>query len=181
MGGSKSDGGLAELLLIITGTMGAGKTAVLAEASDILAQRQIVHAAIDLDALGLAHLPPGVSSDRVLFNNLRSICGNYAAVGVERLLLARAIEDHAQLQLCRDIVPARNTVVCRLTASIGAMAQRVELRELGISQRKYVARVAKLNAILDRARLEDFAVTNENRSLTDVALEMLVEAGWISN
>jgi hypothetical protein len=29
--------------------------------------------------------------------------------------------------------------------------------------------------------LEDFAVTNENRSLTDVALEMLVKARWISN
>jgi len=37
--------------------MGAGKTAVLGEASDILAQRQIIHAAIDLDALGVAHLP----------------------------------------------------------------------------------------------------------------------------
>jgi hypothetical protein len=41
--------------------------------------------------------------------------------------------------------------------------------------------VAKLNVILDCARLEDFAVVNENRSLTDVALEMLARAGWISN
>ncbi len=31
--------------------------------------------------------------------------------------------------------------------------------------------------MLDRARLEDFAVSNENRSLTDVALEMLGKAG----
>ena len=46
-----------ESLLIITGTMGAGKTSVLGEASDILALRGIAHAAIDLDALGLAHLP----------------------------------------------------------------------------------------------------------------------------
>ena len=38
------------------GSTGAGKTSVLAEASDILAL-QIVHAAVDLDALGLAHLP----------------------------------------------------------------------------------------------------------------------------
>ncbi len=61
------------------------------------------------------------------------------------------------------------------------MKRRVQIRELGISRREYVTRVAKLNVILDRARLEDFAVTNENRSLTDVALEMLVKAGWISN
>jgi hypothetical protein len=38
-----------------------------------------------------------------------------------------------------------------------------------------------LNAILDRARLEDFTVTSENRSVTEVAHEMLVKAEWISN
>ncbi|MBZ5615159.1 MAG: hypothetical protein LAO23_14210 [Acidobacteriia bacterium] len=163
-------------MLIITGTMGAGKTAVLGEASDILAQRQIVHAAIDLDALGLAHLPSATFNDDVMYNNLRSICRNYAAQGVQRFLLARALEDEAQLKLCRDIIPAANTFVCRLTASIAAMKRRAEIRDLGISQREYVARVAKLNVILDRAQLEDFAVSNENRSLTDVALEMLAKA-----
>ena len=160
--------------------MGAGKTAVLAESSDILAQRQIVHAAIDLDAFGLAHLS-AARSDDVMYDNLRSICRNYTALGVRRFLVARAIEDSAQLKLCRDIIPAVNTVVCRLTPSIETMKRRVQIRELGISQPEYVTRVAKLNDILDRARLEDFAVTNENRSLTDVALEMLVKVGWISN
>jgi hypothetical protein len=178
---SKSDGGLTEALLIITGTMGAGKTAVLGEASDILAQRQIVHAAIDLDAFGLAHLPSGARSDGVMYDNLRSISRNYSALGVRRFLMARAIEDRAQLKLCSDIIPAVNTSVCRLTASLEAMERRVHARDLGISQREYVARVAKLNVILDRARLEDFSVSNENRSLTDVALEMLVKAGWIPN
>jgi hypothetical protein len=178
---SKNDGGLTESLLIITGTMGAGKTAVLGEASDILAQRKIVHAAIDLDALGLAHLPSAAPSDGLMYNNLRSICRNYAALGVQRFLVARAVEDSAQLKLCRDIIPAGNSVVCRLTASMETMKRRVQLRDLGVSQREYVDRVAKLDVILDRARLEDFAVTNENRSLTDVALEMLVKAGWISN
>ena len=178
---SKDDGGLTESLLIITGTMGAGKTAVLGEASDILAQRQIVHAAIDLDALGVAHLPSAVPNDGVMHDNLRSICRNYAALGVQRFLVARAIEDSAQLRLYRDIIPAANTLVCRLTASVETMKRRIKMRELGVSQQEYVDRVAKLNIILDLAHLEDFAVTTENRSLTDIALEMLVQAGWISN
>lgn len=161
--------------------MGAGKTSVLGEASDILAQRHIAHAAIDVDALGLAHLPSGACNDAVMYSNLRSVCQNYAALGVERFLLARAMEDCAQLERFRDIVPAINMVVCRLTANIAAMEQRVKMRETGVSQGEYVARVAKLNVILDRARLEDFTVTNENRSLTDVAREMLIKAGWISN
>jgi hypothetical protein len=161
--------------------MGAGKTAVLGEASDILTQRQIVHAAIDLDALGLSHLPAAARSDSLMYENLRSIHRNYAVSGVQRFLVARAIEDRAQLKLCRDIIPAANTVVCRIAASIEAMQRRVELRELGVSRLEYVARVPKLNVILDSAHIEDFAVTNENRSLTQVAIEMLVKSGWISN
>ena len=145
------------------------------------ALRHIAHAAIDLDALGLVHLPSAPGNDGVMYRNLQSVCNNYASLGVRRLLLSRAMEDRAELELCRGVVSATNTVVCRLTASIEAMQQRVQARESGVSQRKYVARVAKLNVILDRARLEDFTVTNENRSLTEVAYEMLVKAGWISN
>lgn len=161
--------------------MGAGKSAILAEASDILARRQIVHAGIDLDALGLAHLPDGTPNDGVMYDNLRSIISNYAALGVQRFLVARAIEDEVQLELCRSIIPAENTVVCRLTASLETMRQRVEMRDAGISQHECVARVQVLNAILDRARLENFSLVNEERSMTEVALEMLVKTGWISS
>jgi ABC-type uncharacterized transport system YnjBCD ATPase subunit len=177
----QQNGAVTESLLIITGTMGAGKTTLLGEASDILALRHIVHAAIDLDALGLAHLPSAPGNDGVMYRNLQSVCNNYTSLGVRRLLLARAMEDRAELELCRRVVSAAKTVVCRLTASLETMQQRVQARESGVSQREYVARVAKLNAILDRARVEDFTVINENRSLTEVAYEMLVKAGWISN
>jgi hypothetical protein len=173
--------GLTESLRVITGTMGAGKTSVMGEASDILAELRIVHAAIDLDALGLAYLPSARPSYGVMYENLRSICKNYAASGVQRFLLARAIEDSTQLKLCREIVPVANTLVCRLTASIDAMKQRVLARDLGIFQRDYVARVENLGVILDRAQLEDFVVANENRPLTEVAYEMLVKARWISS
>jgi hypothetical protein len=168
-------------LLIITGSMGAGKTAVLAEAADILALRHIPHAAIDVDSLGLAHLPSATSSDGVMYENLRSVCRNYTALGVQRFLLARALEDRAQLELCRGAIPAANMAVCRLTASVETMQQRIRMRESGMLQREFVARITELNRILDRARLEDFTVANENRSLTEVALEVLVKAGWISN
>ena len=133
------------------------------------------------DRVGLdAHLLSSVPSDDVMYDNLRSVCGNYAALGVERFLVARALENGAQLRLCRDIIPAVHTAVCRLSATIGAMERRVERRDAGVSQRALVARVAELNAVLDRARLEDFVVVNENRSLTEVALEMLRKAGWIT-
>jgi hypothetical protein len=172
---------MTESLLIITGAMGAGKTSVLAEASDVLALHHIAHAAIDVDALGLAHLPTADGNDGVMYRNLQSVCKNYASFGVMRFLLARALEDRAELDLCRAIVAAKNTVVCRLTASIETLGQRVKIRESGVSQPEYVARVAELNAILDRAQLEDFTIISESRSLTEIANEMLLRAAWISN
>jgi hypothetical protein len=174
-------GSVTKSLLIITGAMGAGRTSVLGEASDILTLHHIAHAAIDVDALGLASLPTAAGNDEAMYRNLRSVCNNYASLGVKRFLLARALESRAELDLCRGIVSGANTVVCRLTASIETMEQRVKMRESGVSQRVYVARVAELNVILDRARLEDFSLTCENRSLTEVAHEMLLRADWISN
>ena len=91
------------------------------------------------------------------------------------------MENRAELEMCRGIVSATNTVVCRITASLAVMKQRVKMRESGMLQAQFVARVEKLNSILDRARLEDFVVTNENRSLDEVAHEMLVNARWIAS
>jgi hypothetical protein len=120
--------------------MGAGKTSVLAEASDILALRRIVNAAIDLDALGLAYLPSAAMTEEVMYRNLESVCRNYAALGVTRVLVARAMEDRTELELCRGAVSAQNTAVCRLTASLGEMQQRVRTRESGILQQQFVDR-----------------------------------------
>jgi adenylylsulfate kinase-like enzyme len=168
-----------ESLLIITGSMGSGKTSVLGEASDLLAKHHIIHAAIDSDALGLAHIESG-ETRTVMHRNLQCVCENYAALGVTRLLMARAIEDRAELELCRTVVSATSTVVCRLTASIETMERRIRMRESGVAQQAYITRVAELNAILDHARLEDFVVSSENRSVTEVAEEVLIKARWIS-
>jgi adenylylsulfate kinase-like enzyme len=94
-------------LLIITGSMGSGKSAVMAEASDILRTRGIPHAAVDLDMLGLAQLPDATPSDEVMYRNLQAVAQNYAAAGVDRLLLARANETPAELKQCVSIVGAK--------------------------------------------------------------------------
>ena len=91
------------------------------------------------------------------------------------------MEGRAELELCRGIVSTTSTVICRLTASLETMQLRIQKRESGVSRQEYIARVAALNAVLDRACLEDFTITNENRSVTEVAYEMLFKAKWISS
>ena len=91
--------------------MGSGKTTVLSEASDILTAQNIPHASIDVDALGTAHLPPPGQNTQLMYRNLQSVWENYARAGVTRLLLARAIEDRAELQLCRNAVRGAELVI----------------------------------------------------------------------
>jgi hypothetical protein len=90
------------------------------------------------------------------------------------------MESRAELDQCRRIVSAKSVVVCRLTASLDVMKQRVRTREQGMWQKRFVARVERLNGILDDARLEDFVVNNENRPVTETANELLMRARWIS-
>lgn len=160
--------------------MGAGKSSVLAEGSDLLAALHIPHAAVDLDALALGHFPSSASGDGLMYRNLESVCKNYASAGVKRLLLARAMENRSELNCCRAAAKAANTAVCRLIASVETMQQRVRAGETGMLQQEFVGRVEILNATLDRARLEDFSVSSERRPVTDTAREVLVKAGWIS-
>lgn len=160
--------------------MGSGKSTVLAEASDLLSQHGIVHAAVDLDALAMACLPSGEASDAIMHRNLRSLWSNYRTAGVTRLMVARAVENRERLEMIREAAPEARMTVCRLMAGRAEAERRVAAREPGFHQQSLVARVAVLEAILNRARLEDFTIVNEGRTVTETALEMLLRAGWMS-
>ena len=159
--------------------MGTGKTTVIAEASDLLKARGIVHAAIDLDALGIAQLPDGAAED-LAYANLASLWGNYAAAGVPRLLLAAAVEDRTMLDRIRRAVPASEVFVCRLMATRATMERRVRQREPGMLQQELVARALELASLLDRTSPHDLALDNDDdASVSEVAAELLRRAGWL--
>lgn len=157
--------------------MGAGKTTVLGEASDLLTARGVVHAVIDLDALSAAGLSDTVCT-QLTYENLSTVWSNFARAGVTRLLLAEAIETAEELSRIRAAIPDSNVVVCRLTAPVETMQRRLRSREPGMLQQTFLARARELDEVLARARLEDFCVSNDDRLVTDVAAEVLQLAGW---
>jgi hypothetical protein len=165
-------------VLVITGSMGSGKSTVLAEASDLLAAHGTIHAAIDLDTLGVGHVPEGAWPD-LGYRNLAAVWENFARFGATSLLLAEAVESVEELDRIRAAIPEGDIIVCRLTAPLATMQRRVAAREPGMLQHTFVARVAVLEEILDDADLEDFTVHNDGRSVTDVARDVLAGAGWL--
>jgi len=165
-------------VLVISGSMGAGKTTVLGEASDLLCERQIVHAAIDLDGLGVVLLPDD-RAKALHHQNLAAIYANCRAAGIDRFLIASAIETADERRNLQQLFADATLTICRLTASTDTMTARLRTREVGFRREEYFRRVAILDRILTASGVEDFQIANESRNVTDVAAELLARANWI--
>jgi hypothetical protein len=165
-------------VLVISGSMGAGKTAVMGEASDVLLSRHINHAAIDLDIVATPLLPEPLSHD-VYLKNVMALFNNCRSAGIERYLVAVAIENRRQLEELRAATHATEIIVCRLTAAHPTIAARLRTRDPGARQEEFVERSRTLDAILTAAGVEDFAIANDGRDVTAVATELLQHAAWI--
>jgi adenylylsulfate kinase len=164
--------------IVISGSMGSGKTTVLGEMSDILADHGVQHAAIDLDAIGSV-LFPDAAAKPLSLRNLASVSGNFVDAGITRILLAEAVESRDHFAQLQQALSGADLVLCRLTADIETMQRRLRTREPGMYQERFVARAKTLDAALDAAKVEDFTVRNDARPITDVAREVLLRSGWI--
>jgi len=168
-------------VLIISGPVGVGKTSVAHEMFDHLSERDIAHAVIDLDALGICW-PFGEGdphNERMALRNLSAIWANFAANGVDRAVIARVVEDRAGLTAYEEAIPGAEIQVCRLTAGVDVLRERVGRRELGSSYESLVRRSAELAESLERSGPTDFTVGTDGRGLTEIALEALTKARWI--
>ena len=76
--------------LLVTGTVGVGKTSVAATVGDLLRQRRVSNAVVDLDELRRSW--PAASGDRfnttVMLANLSAVADNYVGAGFTTLVLA---------------------------------------------------------------------------------------------
>lgn len=83
--------------VLVTGTVGSGKTTVADEIAVLLHEQGIQHALIDLDWLCQLYPAPAEDPYRedLMSRNLSAIWSNYRTEGVDYLVLARVIEDRA--------------------------------------------------------------------------------------
>ena len=167
--------------LLITGTVGAGKTSIAAAAGSILAEARIPHAVIDLDALSQSWpTPPDDPFNLAMqLQNLASIATNYLSAGAHRFVLAGVVETTSERARYREAVGV-DLCVCRLRADLAELHRRLRLRHAGADAEMqwHLDRTGQLDQILDRSKVDDFEVLSDSGTLTDVAAAVLTRAGW---
>ncbi|HYN81864.1 MAG TPA: hypothetical protein VES88_10215 [Gemmatimonadaceae bacterium] len=168
-------------LLVITGTVGVGKSAVLDEIHNILRAAEIPHACLDLDALAMSWPERGRFNRDVVLGNLEILWANFRRVGAERLVLATVLEEPEDLSACANAIACAKPTVCQLTTAESIRSARLRSREIGAGLEWHLQRTVELQRILDARSRPDFIVTNDDRPIREVGLEILERAGWPIN
>lgn len=167
-------------LLLVNGSLGVGKTATIETASGLLRSADIPHGMIDFDWL-TGYYPRDADDQwgtRVGMQNLAAIWQNYSARGIERLLVARVLEQRSDLGEYRNAIPGCRITVARLRAEPATLQARIRQRG-GTGQEWHLDRTAWLAQHLDDHPVGDFVVETDGRDLGDVAAEVLHRAGWL--
>jgi len=167
-------------VILITGTLGAGKTAVAVEAGRLLSLRDVRVAVVDLDWLGWVHLgdkEPAGRVDELIAANLAALRPNYAAAGIEHLILARLLTPRSGLEGVRAALPGADLKVVRLTASPATLEARLRRRDSGRELEEHLGEFAPY-AERSAAVAADAVVGNDGAPLAEVAAEVLRRAGW---
>ena len=168
-------------ILLVTGPLGVGKTTVVLEIGSLLEQANISHAVIDLDSLAWCYPQPvdDPFNNRLAFRNLAAVWANYAATGIQRLVIARVIEARNELKWYHLAVPDAEITIVRLRASEATLRGRVMSREVGFGQEAALNRAVELARLMDRAAVEHHLVETDGRAVTDISREVLHQAQWL--
>ena len=166
--------------LLITGTVGAGKTSTAYAVGEELRRQGIPHAVIDLDELsrGWPSPPEDPFNSIVGLTNLRSVSQNYLLAGARRLILAGVVEgpDGVEEQAAAVEMPV---TVCRLRVDLDRVHQRLVARhDPGPSLEWHLHRSGELDGLLDRQLTPDVLLDVGDDSLASVALRVLAAIGW---
>ncbi len=169
-----------EKLLLISGPVGVGKTTVANELSTLLEVDGIAHTFVDLDALTYT-FPRSASDafgDILALENLTAVWGNCRRRGSKNLIIPRVVESRDYAMRISDAVSIPNPVICRLTASSQTLLDRVRIREIGSNLAWHEKRSLQLSNTLDKSGIEDFCVSTDQRTIKEIAEEMLQEVNW---
>jgi hypothetical protein len=165
--------------VLLRAPVGGGKTSVAATLTWVLSERDVAHAAVDLDWLCSSWPRFGQWNRELRTRNLRAVAHEYRAVGINRFVVAGVVELRDEIDEIADALGVDTITVCGLCAPVDVLADRVRRRDTGRVQQWHVDRAAVLAAQMATDNLDDFVVDTEHKDHEAVAREIATRIGWI--
>lgn len=143
--------------VFLNGSVGVGKTTAGEALAELLGERGIPSAFIDVDALRRRH--PRRSDDpwaaNVALRGLRAVAANYREDGVRVVVASGVVETPEEVARTADALGGGHTLFVRLTADVSVVASRLERRHFDDPEglRWHLARAPELDGVLDGAGL----------------------------
>lgn len=168
-------------LLIISGSVGVGKTSVAEAVSDILTGKFIPHAVIDLDCL--RHAYPRPKNDPFHFHlgmkNLAAVWKNYKEVGIACLIIPHVFESRSELDDFHAVIPDATIQVIGLRAKLETIHNRLKTRKKDSSLKWHLDRATVLNKQFEQNQVKDNVIDTDNMSINAVAEEIIARSGFL--
>jgi hypothetical protein len=162
-------------VLLITGPIGVGKTAVADEVSLRLERDGFHHSNIDMDGLRQVFPRPGDDprAEQIGLQALKSVWLVHQKAGASALVIAELLSSEQALRGYRDAIPGAEIRVVALTASAEALRSRIVSRELGSDLDWALARSQETRAAQIYAWSEAVVVDTSRLSVSEVAARVL--------
>ena len=163
--------------LLITGTYGSGKSTLAEELAEVLEERTMPHAAIDLDWLMWFDVPgqSDAAMDAVFPANLAAVVANYLTAGVRYLVLAGAVRSQADLAEIREAV-GHPVQVVRLHVPLEEIERRLA-SSVTTGRAKDLRESPEVLADLEAADIDALDLTNDG-DIHELALRVVAAIGW---
>jgi adenylylsulfate kinase-like enzyme len=161
--------------LLISGPTGVGKSAVADEVFELLKAKGVPVALVNIDELGYAAPVPvdDLFQEKLRLKNLAAIWPNYQALGSTAIIIPAVIENQTTLDAYSNALPSTNFQIIHLAAPLKDIEERLRGRSMGGSLSWHISRAAELMKILQSAELEMTEVNTQNKSIQEVALEVI--------
>ena len=166
---------------MINGAIGAGKSTILWEISDLLGEVGVPHASIDLDALAQT-FPPSTSDPfnlKLAVRNLRAVWHNASELGAEIGWRSRPL-----WKLPTNSTRSSPRFLERIHLCAGwrhplsSCDEGSEDAKIGTALDWHLDRAVELAPILESGTVDDIVIATDDRPIRRIGLEILSSAGW---
>lgn len=161
--------------VLVTGAVGVGKTAVAVAAGDILQQRGLPAAVVDLDWLGWV-MGSKIPVAELIARNLEAILPNFAEARIDYLILTRAMETETDAMSIRSALGDIPLKIVILSASEATIESRLRARDTGATLEQHLIQANAMSAFFER--FEGDATIENEASPEATAAAVIDFLGW---